>query len=100
MGTPKRMHGLTEKFLTAPQHEKNLVLEKINKTLLEIDGLKSVRASLDLDKSYMRHFADFRRRLREILARYGVQSNPGWTDEDILEAINQLPDKARESAQI
>lgn len=35
-------------------------------------------------------FAKFRRDLRQLLYEYGVRSNPGWTEENIVQALRKI----------
>lgn len=46
----------------------------------------------------MRQFGQFRRKLRNALGRAGIMSNPGWTEDDISTAVEQLADKRLEEA--
>jgi len=46
---------------------------------------------LTLDEiSFARAFAEFRMNLRQILHDHGIPSNPGWSEDDILQAIKTL----------
>ena len=84
------LHGLVEEFLTASEHNKPVVLEKISRALMEAEKLASLKDNLVLEKSYMRYFAEFRGKLRQLLYNYGVLSNPGWDDDDIIDALDKL----------
>ena len=41
--------------------------------------------------------AEFRGRIRDVLGCYGIRSNPGWSDEDVLAAIAELGERGKAS---
>lgn len=86
----KTLHALVEEYLVALEHERPAILDRINTELLEVHTLKSVRDSLTVDQSFMRAYAEFRRKLRTLLWEHGNPNNLGWTDEEIVQAFRQL----------
>lgn len=47
----------------------------------------------DAVKDVLRSFGLFRMRLRSALGRAGVATNPGWTEQDIAQAVEKLAEK-------
>lgn len=49
-----------------------------------------LNSSVYFEQELMRSFVKFRQELRQLLADNGVASNPGWTEDDIVNAFRQL----------